>query len=499
MSIWDRVSTIGPGSGGAVWKSLCWLWAALFIGVGVLVGAGATASPAGAEANGVGLKPAMGWSSWSFLRHGPTAANIEAEARAMVTSGLVKVGYRYVNLDDFWYICPGSQGPKVDRYGRWVPNARTFPPRSSGPPSTSGPPSSSAPPSSSGPPSTSGENGIQVVADYVHSLGLKFGLYVTPGISKQAVAEHTPILAADGRPSGFTANEIARPSFSEYNYNCGGMVGINYKAPGAQDFINSWADEFARWGIDYLKLDGVGRFDIPDVRAWSDGLRQTGRPIHLELSNNLNIDYASTWAQYSNGWRTGNDIECYSCETNGSSYPLTDYASVETRFNQVAVWRPYGQPGAFNDYDSIEVGNGGNDGLTVPEREAQLSLWALASSPLMLGTDLTHLSPTDRALLENTAVVAVDQDAIDAARVARTSTSQILAKTEKNGDVIVGLFNTGDTPKALETSPSSVGLSVSGAYDVDNLWSHQVATTPGPIEAEVPAHGVALLRVNAGR
>ena len=264
------------GSGGAVWKSLCWLWAAVFIGVGVLVGAGATASPAGAEANGVGLKPAMGWSSWSFLRHGPTAANIEAEARAMVTSGLVKVGYRYVNLDDFWYICPGSQGPKVDRYGRWVPNARTFPPRSSGPPSTSGPSSSSAPPSSSGPPSTSGENGIQVVADYVHSLGLKFGLYVTPGISKQAVAEHTPILAADGRPSGFTANEIARPSFSEYNYNCGGMVGINYKAPGAQDFINSWADEFARWGIDYLKLDGVGRFDIPDVRAWSDGLRQTG-------------------------------------------------------------------------------------------------------------------------------------------------------------------------------------------------------------------------------
>ena len=165
----------------------------------------------------------------------------------------------------------------------------------------------------------------------------------------------------------------------------------------------------------------------------------------------------------------------------------------------MAVWRPYGQPGAFNDYDSIEVGNGGNDGLTVPEREAQLSLWALASSPLMLGTDLTHLSPTDRALLENTAVVAVDQDAIDAARVARTSTSQILAKTEKNGDVIVGLFNTGDTPKALETSPSSVGLSVSGAYDVDNLWSHQVATTPGPIGAEVPAHGVALLRVNAGR
>ena len=195
------------------------------------------------------------------------------------------------------------------------------------------------------------------------------------------------------------------------------MVGINYKAPGAQDFIDSWADEFASWGIDYLKLDGVGSFDIPDVKAWSQALRQTGRPIHLELSNSLDIKYASTWANYSNGWRTGHDIECYSCETDGSSYPLTDYASVETRFDQVAAWRPYGRPGAFNDYDSIEVGNGDNDGLTLPERETQLSLWALASSPLILGTNLTHLNSTDLALLENTAVISVDQDAIDASRV----------------------------------------------------------------------------------
>ena len=260
-----------------------------------------------AENNGAGLTPAMGWSSWSFLRHGPTARNVEAQARAMVTSGLTKVGYSYVNLDDFWYICPGSQGPQVDKYGRWVPNPATFPP---------------------GP---HGQSGIQVVGAYVHSLGLKFGLYVTPGISRQAVVKNTPILAANGRPSGYTAAEIGERSGNEYNYNCGGMVRINYKAPGAQDFIDSWADEFASWGIDYLKLDGVGSFDIPDVKAWSQALRQTGRPIHLELSNSLDINFATTWAKYSNGWRTGRDIECYSCESGGSSYPLTDYASVETR------------------------------------------------------------------------------------------------------------------------------------------------------------------------
>ena len=123
----------------------------------------------------------------------------------MVESGLAKVGYQYVNLDDFWYVCPGSQGPAVDRYGRWVPNAN-FPPNSSG------------------------ENGIKVVAGYVHSLGLKFGLYVTPGISKQAVKKDTPILGREGKPDGHTARQIAEPAVSEHNYNCGGMVGINYRA-----------------------------------------------------------------------------------------------------------------------------------------------------------------------------------------------------------------------------------------------------------------------------
>jgi Alpha galactosidase A/Alpha galactosidase C-terminal beta sandwich domain len=448
---------------------------ALAVGLGVT---GAVAVVPGspeavAEDNGVGVTPAMGWSSWSFLRHGPSAVKVEAQAKAMVTSGLARVGYKYVNLDDFWYICPGRQGPQVDRYGRWVPNPATFPP---------------------GP---GGESGIQVVANYVHSLGLKFGLYVTPGISRQAVAKNTPILGPNGRPSGYTADEIAERSVSEYNYNCGGMVGINYKAPGAQDFIDSWADELVSWDIDYLKLDGVGSFDIPDVKAWSEALRQTGRPVHLELSNSLAIKDASVWANYSNGWRTGHDIECYSCETNGSSYPLTDYASVEARFDQVAEWRPYGRPGAFNDYDSVEVGNGDNDGLTVPERETQLSLWALASSPLILGTNLTRLNSTDLALLKNTAVISVDQDAIDASRVLETSTSQIFAKTERDGDVVVGLFDTGASPERLSLPFRLIGLSPAEHYQVEDLWSHQATMSAGPIAARVPAHGVALLRIRA--
>src|SRR5579875_2297104 len=96
----------------------------------VVLASTSAAAPASAETNGVGLTPALGWSSWSFLRHDPTAANIEAQARAMKSSGLASVGYQYVNIDDFWYLCPGSQGPDVDQYGRWAINTSTFPSQS---------------------------------------------------------------------------------------------------------------------------------------------------------------------------------------------------------------------------------------------------------------------------------------------------------------------------------------------------------------------------------
>lgn len=160
--------------------------------------------PASRDDNGVGLTPAMGWSSWSFLRDSPTEASIEADAEAMKDSGLAGVGYQYVNLDDFWYQCPGGQGPDVDRYGRWVIDATRFP-------------------------SAGSLNGIRLVANYVHSLGLKFGLYVTPGLSMQAVVQNTPI-----EGTSYTAGQIAEPSVKENNYDCGGMVGIDYAKPGAQ-------------------------------------------------------------------------------------------------------------------------------------------------------------------------------------------------------------------------------------------------------------------------
>ncbi|HEX4225345.1 MAG TPA: NEW3 domain-containing protein, partial [Pseudonocardiaceae bacterium] len=254
----------------------------------------------------------------------------------------------------------------------------------------------------------------------------------------------------------------------------------------------------AGWGVDYLKIDGVGSTDIPDVAAWSNALRSTGRPIHLELSNSLDINNASTWKQYSNGWRTGGDVECY-CGPNGASYPLTNYGSIASRFDQVAAWQPYGGPGAFNDYDSLEIGNGDNDGLSLDERKTQFSLWALAASPLILGTDLTHLDPTDLGLLHNTDVLGVDQDAIDAKRLVDTPTTQVFGKVEANGDAVVGLFNTGNASESVSTTAAALGLPKSGNYRLDDLWSHQTLDSVGGVGATVPPHGVVLYRVTPQR
>jgi len=189
--------------------------------------AGGALQNASAEDNGLERTPVLGWSSWSFLRKQPTADKMKAQALALHNSGLQKLGYEYINLDDFWYQCPGPEGPNVDRYGRWITDPSTFPAQGD-------------------------SDGIKVVADYVHSLGMKFGIYVTPGISKQAVSRNTPI-----KGTSYTAAQIAEPSVKENNYNCKGMVRIDYNKPGAQEYTNSWVEMLASWGVDYIKIDGM--------------------------------------------------------------------------------------------------------------------------------------------------------------------------------------------------------------------------------------------------
>ncbi|MFF4488184.1 NEW3 domain-containing protein [Streptomyces sp. NPDC001544] len=434
------------------------------LSLGLVVGASsAVAAPApGAPADSspsLSSTPPMGWSSWSALREGGslTQDGIKAQARVMHDK-LQRYGYRYINIDAGW-------SDHLDAYGRDAWDTTRFP------------------------------DGLPALASYLHGLGLKFGIYLTPGVPIEAYQKNLPV---HGTP--YHMQDMADPTRPGNTHN--DSYRIDFGKPGAQEYVQSYADLFASWGVDYIKMDFVGpggglvpTDNRPDMKAWHQAIAATGRPMHLELSNSLSIADAATWRATSNGWRTGGDIECY-CGVNGSSTPLTSWQRMSARFDQVADWQPYGGPGAFNDYDSIEVGNGDDGGLTPDERRTQLSLWSLAASPLLLGTDLTKLYGPDLELLTNRDVIAVDQDATDASRVSKSATAQVFAKTEPNGDVIIGLFNTGPGAQTVSVAPGTAGLPASSSYRLDNLWTHQVARASGSaVAASVPAHGVALLRV----
>jgi hypothetical protein len=423
--------------------------AALSTGVAGVV-AGVLAAPdAHASNNGLSIRPAMGWSSWSFVRRTPTADKIIAQADAMKNSGLADHGYLYVNLDDFFQKCDAN-GFVVDGFGRWTPDTAKFP------------------------------GGIKPVADHIHSLGLKFGLYVTPGIPQNAVTLNTPI-----EGTSFHAKDIADTTKTEKNYSCKHMFFIDYAKPGSQEYVNSFANLYASWGVDYLKIDGVGASDIPDVQAWDQALRQTGRPINYALSNNLPIANATTWKQLANSWRTQGDVECYcSGQPNGVGYPLTRWSSIASRFNAVSSWRQFAGPGGWPDYDSIEIGSGDQEiqdiaGMNKTDiRRTQLTLWAMASAPLLLGTDLTLLTSAnppagvaaDKAMLFNDQIIAVDQDGVAAQRIVNSGGGQVYSKNEADGSFVVALFNTNTSGNlAVSVNWSQVGFTGSG--QVTDLWS----------------------------
>jgi Alpha galactosidase A/Alpha galactosidase C-terminal beta sandwich domain len=441
--------------------------------------------------------PVMGWSSWSFLRFGIDTQRIEGEANALVSSGLVNYGYHYINIDDNWYNCPGSQGPDVDQYGRWTVDDQEFP-------------------------SVNGVNGIAALAAYVHHLGLKFGIYETAGISKQAVAANTPILGTQ-----YTADQIATTR-KQANYDCGGMVDLDYSAPGAQAYVDSVVDQLASWGVDYIKLDGISDRNTADIAAWSQAITDSHRSMVLDTTEgNFDTTLAPTLDQYSNQWEFSPDIEingpdegsadaCNNAPYTGclSVFPFTSYAWWSDRFDAVATWQPYGGPGGFNDYDSIEVGDGSaRSGMSPAAEKSQLSLWALGSAPLILGVNLTSavtnafgssggLTKSGLAMLENRRVIAVDQDSIDASRIYDGTDSQIFTKREPSGDSVVGLFDTdqdaGAVPEQIATTASALGLPASPrGYRVENLWNGDVhvISAAGAITRTVKPEGVALLSV----
>ena len=287
-------------------------------------------------------------------------------------------------------------------------------------------------------------NGITAVANYVHSLGLGLGIYESAGTA-----------------------------------TCQGY-------PGSLNHEQQDANSFASWGVDYLKYDNCNNQGVPDQQRYTamrDALAATGRPIVYSLCN---WGDASVWtwgSQVGNLWRTTGDISA-------------NFGSMLSNFHTNVGLAADAGPGAWNDPDMLEVGNG----MSFTEDRAEFSLWAEMAAPLISGTNLPAATQATMSLYLNKNVIAVDQDSLgkQGTEVSASGGLDVLAKPLANGDVAVALFNENGGAATISTSASAVGLAGASSYKLDNLWSKALSSTSGSISATVPGHGVVMYRVSPG-
>jgi alpha-galactosidase len=353
--------------------------------------------------NGLAKTPPMGWNSWNKFGTKVSDEVVRGIADAMVSSGMRDAGYVYVNIDDGW---EGTRDPS----GAIRPNQK-FP-------------------------------DMKKLADYIHSKGLKFGIYSSPGPNTCAGYE------------GSLAHE-------------------------QQD-----ANTFAAWGVDYLKYDvcGASRLYRDDemhavYQKMGEALLRTGRPIVFSLSCD-----AYLWGRLAGGnlWRTTGDI--------GDNWARVS----EIGFSQDKRAQ-YASPGHWNDPDMLEIGNGH---MTADEYRTHLSLWAMLAAPLIAGNDLRTMSDETRAILTNREVIAIDQDALgkEGLPLSRNGGQEIWTRPLAGGAVAVGLFNRGEEAASMSVALADLKLATSAR--ARDLWAHQdVQPVNGRITVMVPRHGVALFRV----
>ncbi len=299
-------------------------------------------------------------------------------------------------------------------------------------------------------------HGIEAVAVYVHRKGLKLGIYESAGVS-----------------------------------TCAGY-------PGSIGHEKQDAAQFARWGVDYLKYDNCGDYQgetyLQRYTAMRDALAQSGRPIVYSLCEWGNKD-PWNWAQpVGNLWRTTQDITPrWRTDQNENSYPQ----GILDILDQQAKLSAASHPGAWNDPDMLEVGNGY---LTDDESKAHFSIWALLNAPLIAGNDLRDMTKDVRDTLINREVIAVDQDwgGRQGYRVRDDGNTQVWAKPMSDGSVAVILLNERRGPVNIATTAQAVGLRRAATYSMRDLWKHTTAVSDGRIGATVGTHALAMFRVWAG-
>ncbi|MEU8749296.1 NPCBM/NEW2 domain-containing protein [Streptomyces chartreusis] len=288
--------------------------------------------------------------------------------------------------------------------------------------------------------------GIKAVADYVHAKGLKLGIYTSAGTK--------------------TCNSAGFP----------GALGHEY----------SDAQQFADWGVDYLKYDNCNNQGVDAKQRYTtmrDALAATGRPIVYsicEWGENKPWEWAADVGQL---WRTTGDIS-------------DNWGSMLSILKQNLPLAPHAGPGRWNDPDMLEVGNGG---MTDTEYRSHFSMWAVMAAPLLIGSDLRSASEETFEILGNREVIAVDQDPLgkQGAVVSSAGGRWVVAKEMRDGSRAVALFNESGSAQRITTSAAAVGLPDADAYTMRDLWQHRSYNTAGTISATVPAHGTVLVRVQA--
>jgi alpha-galactosidase len=364
--------------------------------------------------NGLARTPPMGWNSWNHFHDHFDDATVRQMADAMVSSGMAAAGYKYIIVDEGW-------SSSRDANGNIVGNAR-FP-------------------------------DMKALVDYVHSKGLKIGIYSSPG-----------------------------PQV------CGGYQG-SYGHE-VQD-----AKTFAAWGFDYLKYDWCSASRIYQrtpadlegaYQKMAEALANSGRPIVFSLCE-YGWGDVWKWGARSGGnlWRTTGDISDHWESMDRIGFAQLDIAK-------------YAGPGHWNDPDMLEVGNGG---MTADEYRTHMSLWAMLRAPLIAGNDLRTMTEETKSILMNKEVIAIDQDpaALPVKRMPPNGTSEVLIRPLAGEAVAVGLFNRGTSPAQISFRWDSLHLeeNLGGkSLEARDLWKHEAVPVSGnSYTATVPPHGVVLLRV----
>jgi alpha-galactosidase len=381
--------------------------AATVLGLGLAAGSSATA------AETLAATPPMGWNSWNKFACNVSDTLIRETADAMVTTGMKDAGYRYVVIDDCWQV---KRAPD----GRIEADPERFP------------------------------AGMKALADYVHSKGLKFGVYSDAG------------------------------------------TGTCQNRPGSKDHETVDAKTYAEWGVDYLKYDwcnSQGQDTRESYGRMSRALAESGRPIVFSI-----CEWGSTkpwlWAPgIGQLWRATGDIQdCWDCSRSWGGMGVSHIIDL------VADLYPYAGPGHWNDPDMLEVGNGG---MTPEEYRAHFGLWALMAAPLMAGNDLRSMSPETLEILANHDVIAVDQDplGVQGRRVRDDGAHEVWMKPLADGSRAVILLNRGSEAAEISVSWDEVGLS-KGKARVRDLWKKQdMGSFAGGYKGKAEPHGVVMIRV----